>query len=89
MEEQSSVRSVVDYEDKYVNAAVYWGELHEAAIEQLQEKWKEKDTEKAQKFDVWGLIEVRYSLRVLDLRAEFNEMASEDILYAKMVIPSL
>lgn len=50
---------------------------------------KEEKHNDAKRFDVWALIAVRYSLRVLGLRAEFCKLASEDPTYAKLVLPAL
>lgn len=49
----------------------------------------EGKAQKAEKFDVWAIIGVRYSLRVLGLHAEFYKLAAEDPTYAKMVLPAL
>lgn len=52
-----------------------------------QERLKDEKDDKAGKFDVWAIIENRYTLRVLGLRSKFYNMAAEDAVYTKMVLP--
>lgn len=89
LEKQASMRAVAEYEAKYVNAAGYWGAFHEAALDLRQESINSAKDEDAKQFDVWGIISVRYVMRVLGLRSEFYKMAAEDPTYAKMVLPTL
>ena len=86
---QSSMRAVAEYEAKYVNATGYWAAFHQSAITLRTESIEENKPEDARRFDVWAIIAVRYALRVLGLRCEFYEMAAEDPVQAKMVLPSL
>lgn len=87
LQKQGSMRAVMEYESKYVNAAGYWAAFNEAAIELRQERLNENKMDEAVKFDVWAIIATRYTLRVLSLRSEFYKMASDDPVYAKMVLP--
>lgn len=86
---QQSMYSVAEHEAKYINAAGYWCVLHHVAYELRQEAFDAGNKEEAEKFDAWAFVAVRYSLRVLGLRAEFYRMAGKDPMYAKLVLPSL
>lgn len=89
LERQASMRAVSEYEAKYINAAGYWGAFHQAAVDMRQEAIAESKYEDARQFDVWQIISVRYTLRVLGLRTEFYRLAAEDPVHAKMVLPAL
>lgn len=89
LEKQGSMRSVAEYECKYVNAAGYWASFHESAIELRAERLSQDRNSEAEKLDVWSIISNRYVLRVLGLRSEFYKMAADDPTYAKMVLPTL
>ena len=89
LKKHASMRAVAEYEAKYINAAGYWSAFHEACIDLRQQALDESRDENASKFDVWGLIAVRYTLRILGLRAEFYRLAADDPTYAKMVLPAL
>ena len=91
MEKHSILRPVVEYEANYVNLAGYWMTFHEAAISLRDEVLgaPDRDSEKANEYDVWALISIRYGLRVVGLRAEFYKMSARDPTYAKMIMPTL
>lgn len=63
--------------------------LHESAIALRQEAIADKKDAEAQRFDVWALVAIRYSLRLVGLRCEFYKLAAKDPTYAKLVIPTL
>lgn len=84
-----SMRAVIDYEAKYVNVAGYWCTFNQAAIGLRQEASKEGNNDLAGQYDVWSIIAVRYSLRVLGIRTQFYRMAAVDPVYAKMILPAL
>jgi hypothetical protein len=44
---------------------------------------------KALKYDVWGIISVRYGLRVVGLRVEFYKRSAKDPTHAKLIMPAL
>lgn len=89
LEKHSSMRAAAECEAKYINAAVYWDSFHEAAIQLRQEAINEKKVDEAFRFDVWSLIAVRYSIRVLGYRTELHCMVAENSTHAKMVLPAL
>lgn len=89
LEKQSSMRPVAEYEAKYVNSAGYWASFYEAAIDICQDALSADDEAKADRFDVWALIAVRYNLRALGLRTECFRLAAEDPTYVKMVLLDL
>lgn len=86
---QQSMFSVAEHEAKYVNAAGYWSAMHHVAYAMRQEAFDAGKKDDAEKFDAWAYIFVRYSLRVLGLRAEFYRMASKDPMHAKLLLPRL
>ena len=86
---QQSMFPVAEHEAKYINAAGYWSVLHHVAYELRQEAFESANKAEAEMFDAWAFVAVRYSLRVLGLRAEFYRMAAKDPMYAKLVLPSL
>lgn len=89
LESQRSMRPVAEYEAKYVNAAGYWCSFHQSAIDLRDTAIDEKKKEEAERLDVWAIIAVRYSLRVLGLRTEFYKMATVDPVHAKLILPTL
>lgn len=86
---QQSMYAVAEHEAKYINSAGYWSALHHVAYQMRQEAFEKDNKEEAEKYDAWAYVAVRYSLRVLGLRAEFYRMAAKDPMYAKLVLPSL
>lgn len=86
---QQSMYAVAEHEAKYINAAGYWSVLHHVAYDLRQEAFEKGNKDDAEKFDAWAYVAVRYSLRVLGLRAEFYRMAAKDPMHAKLVLPSL
>jgi hypothetical protein len=44
---------------------------------------------KAEIFDVWAIMVVRYCLRVVDLRVEFYKRSANDLMHARLVMPVL
>lgn len=89
LEAQRSMRPVAEFEAKYVNASGYWCAFHQGAIELRDAAIGEKKDEEAKRLDVWGIIAIRYALRVLGLRAEFYRMAATDPVHAKLILPTL
>lgn len=63
--------------------------FHEAAISLSQEELVNRDLYKALNFESWALIAIRYGLRIVGLFFEIYKMASRDLTYVKMVLPSL
>lgn len=89
LSKQQSMYPVAEHEAKYINAAGYWSVLHHVAYELRQEAFEAGKKDDAEKFDAWSFVAVRYSLRVLGLRAEFYRMAARDPMYAKLVLQTL
>jgi hypothetical protein len=42
--------------------------------------------EKAEVFDVWGMMAMQYSLRVVGLRVEFYKRSAKDPMHARLVM---
>ena len=89
LSKQQSMFSVAEHEAKYINAAGYWSAMHHTAYQMRQEAFDAGKKDDAEMFDAWAYVSVRYSLRVLGLRAKFYRMASKDPMYAKLVLPTL
>ena len=89
MEKHQIMRPIYEYEANYINSLGYWMAFHEAAMSLSHESLKQGNTEEASQFDVWGLISIRYGLRVVGIRAEFYKMSARDTRYAKLFMPSL
>jgi hypothetical protein len=45
--------------------------------------------EEAKRLDVWGMMAVRYGLRVVGLRVEFHKRSAKDPMHARLVMPVL
>jgi hypothetical protein len=45
--------------------------------------------DKAERSDVWAMMAVRYSLRVVGLRVEFYKRSAKDPMHARLVMPVL
>lgn len=89
MESHKSMRAVYEYEANYVNAAGFWMAFHQSALNLRKEAFDENNIDKAETYDVWANIAVRYGLRVTGLRVEFYKLVAQDPVYAKLVMPSL
>jgi hypothetical protein len=97
LERHPSLRQLFEYESHYINSAGYWMAFHQSAIalrgECLAAIGAGNDgslaLERASVYDVWGIIAVRYGLRVVGLRVEFYKRASKDPMHAKLIMPVL
>lgn len=89
LEEHKSLRAVSEYEANYINAAGFWMAFNQASISLRSEALEEKKFDQAEMFDVWGIVSIRYGLRVTGLRSEFYKLAARDPVYAKLVLPTL
>lgn len=89
MEVHKSMRAVLEYEANYTNASGYWMSFHQAAIALRQEAQEQKSYDKAEIFDVWAVVAIRYGLRVTGLRVEFYKLVARDPTHATLVMPSL
>jgi hypothetical protein len=91
MERHPSLRPICEYESNYVNAAGYWLSFNQSALALRDEclGMAPPDTALAERYDIWAIIAVRYSLRVLGLRVEFYRRAAKDPVHAKLVMPAL
>jgi hypothetical protein len=45
--------------------------------------------EDAKKYDVWGMMGVRYVLRAVGLRVEFYKKSAKDPMHARLLMPVL
>lgn len=87
--DHADFRAVQEYECKYINAGGYWCAFHQASIDLGQEALtKQKDAE-AGRFDVWAIIAVWYSLRVMVLQKEFYRIEYTDPVHVKLLLPAI
>jgi hypothetical protein len=73
MKRHSSLRPLYEYEAHYLNAVGYWMAFHQSVVAFRQEYLAIEALDaaaKALKYDVWGIISVRYGPRVVGLRVE-------------------
>jgi hypothetical protein len=92
MERHSSLRPLYEYEAHYMNAVGYWMAFHQSALALRQEYLVSETADaaaKALKYDVWGIIAVRYGLRVVGLRVEFYKRSAKDPMHARLIMPAL
>lgn len=81
--------AVAKYESKYVNAIGHWAIFHEGAIDLRLGRTNDGKMDESKRLDVWGLISVRFALRVVELRTECYMLASNDPKKAKLMLPDL
>jgi hypothetical protein len=75
MERYASLRPSYEIEAHYVNSAGFWMAFSTAAMALREEALAKPDTagvEDDKKYDVWGMMGVRYGLRAVGLRVEFT-----------------
>jgi hypothetical protein len=97
MERHSSLRPIYEHEAHYTNAAGYWMAFHQSAVALRAECLQELTTsaqpasaiEKAQMYDVWAIVAVRYGLRVVGLRVEFYKRSAKDPMHERLIMPAL
>jgi hypothetical protein len=75
-----------------MNAVGYWMAFHQNAVA-LRQKYLAIEAPdaaaKALKYDVWGIISVRYGLRVLGLSVEVYKRSEKDPMHARLIMPAL
>jgi hypothetical protein len=97
MERNASLRPLFEYESHYLNSAGSWMAFNQSAMALREESLAVAGdgsaipaaVGKAELYDVWGIIAVRYGLRVVGLRVEFYKRASKDPMHAKLIMPVL
>jgi hypothetical protein len=92
MERHPSLRPLFECEALYTNSAGYWISFSSAAMALRGEALKLEDTigvEKAEMFDVWAMMAMRYGLRVVGLRVDFYKRSAKDPMHARLVMPVL
>jgi hypothetical protein len=92
MERHSSLRPLYEYEAHYMNSVGYWMAFHQNAVALRQEYLASEAPDaaaKALKYDVWGVISVRYGLRVVGLRVEVYKRSKKDPMHARLIMPAL
>jgi hypothetical protein len=92
MERHPSLRPLLEYEANYTNYAGYCMRFSSTAMALRGEALKLEGTtevEEAEMFDVWAMMAVRYGLRVVGLRVEFNKRSAKGPMHARLVTPVL
>lgn len=74
--ENTILCAVVENESHYIKASGYWVDFYEAALDLRSEYLSEEKSGEALQSDVWGLVGIRYGLRVVGLRPEVYKMAA-------------
>jgi hypothetical protein len=75
-----------------MNSAGYWMSFSSADMALRGEALKLEGTtgvEKAEMFDVWAMMAVRYGLRVVGLRVEFYKRSAKNPMHARLVMSVL
>jgi hypothetical protein len=92
MERHASLRTIYEFEAHYVNSAGFWMAFSTAAMALRGEALAKPDTsgvEDAKKYNVWGMMGVRYGLRAVGLRVEFYKKSAKDPMHARLLMPVL
>jgi hypothetical protein len=92
MERHEILRPIYEFKAHYVNSAGFRMAFSTAAMALREEALEKPDTrgvEDAKKYDVWGMMGVRYGLRAVGLRVEFYKKSEKDPVHARLLMPVL
>lgn len=82
------MRSVADYEVKYINATEYFCALNRTAMDLFTEILREAKKE-FMRCDFWCNISVCSALRFLSLQRKFYAVEFENPMHAELFLPTL
>jgi hypothetical protein len=91
MERHPILRPICEYEANYIYCAGYWMSFSAATMAERGEALKKEGTtsRRAERFDNWGMMAVRYGLRLIGLRVEFYKRSARDLMHARLVMSML
>jgi hypothetical protein len=92
MERHASLRSIYEFEAHYVNLAGFCMAFSTAAMALRGEAIAKPDTmgaEYAKKYEVWGMMGVRYGLMAVGLRVEVYKKSAKDPMHTRLLMPIL